>query len=40
MGCTESLYNRKRMHSPLGYKLPLQFPSDWMNTQQGEKLVG
>lgn len=35
----EVLYNRKRQHSTLGYKSPIQFLNDWLVTQQKEKLV-
>ena len=35
----EVLYNRKRQHSTLGYKSPIQFLDDWFSTQQKEKLV-
>lgn len=35
----EVLYNRKRQHSTLGYKSPIQFLDDWLVTQQKEKLV-
>lgn len=35
----EALYNRKRQHSTLGYKSPMQFLNDWLVTQQKEKLV-
>jgi putative transposase len=35
----EVLYNRKRQHSTLGYKLPTQFFEDWFIAQQKEKLV-
>ena len=36
----EVLYNRKRQHSTLGYKSPIQFLDDWFAAQQKEKLVG
>jgi transposase InsO family protein len=35
----EVFYNRKRLHSTLGYKSPTQFLSDWLTAQQKEKLV-
>jgi len=35
----EVFYNRKRLHSTLGYKSPMQFLSDWLIAQQQEKLV-
>ena len=35
----EVFYNRKRLHSTLGYKSPIQFLDDWLLTQQKEKLV-
>ena len=35
----EVFYNRKRMHSTLGYKSPKQHLDDWFNAQQQEKLV-
>jgi putative transposase len=36
----EVLYNRKRQHSTLGYKSPMQFLEDWVViAQQKEKLV-
>ena len=35
----EVLYNQKRQHSSLGYKSPIRFLDDWLNTQQIEKLV-
>ncbi len=35
----EVFYNRKRLHSTLGYKSPMQFLSDWLNAQEQEKLV-
>lgn len=35
----EVLYNRKRQHSTLGYKSPIQFLDDWFNAQHKEKLV-
>jgi putative transposase len=36
---TEVFYNRKRLHSTLGYKSPMQFLSNWIKTQQQVKLV-
>ena len=35
----EVFYNRKRRHSTLGYKSPMQFLDDWIIAQQYEKLV-
>ena len=35
----EVLYNRKRQHSTLGYKSPIQFLEHWLIAQQKEKLV-
>ena len=35
----EVFYNRKRLHSTLGYKSPMQFLNDWLTAQQQEKLV-
>ncbi len=35
----EVFYNRKRRHSTLDYKSPMQYLDDWLNTQQQEKLV-
>jgi putative transposase len=35
----EVFYNRKRLHSTLGYKSPQQYLDDWLNAQQQEKLV-
>ena len=35
----EVFYNRKRLHSTLGYKSPMQFLNDWINSQQQEKEV-
>jgi putative transposase len=35
----EIFYNRKRLHSTLRYKSPMQFLGDWLNAQQKEKLV-
>ena len=36
----EVFYNRKRRHSTLDYKSPIQFLDDWRMAQQDEKLVG
>ena len=35
----EVLYNRKRQHSTLGYKSPVQFLANWISRQNQEKLV-
>ena len=35
----EVFYNRKRLHSTLGYKSPMQFLNDWKNPQPKEKQV-
>jgi transposase InsO family protein len=35
----ETFYNRKRLHSTLGYKPPIQFLQDWSLAQQLEKQV-
>lgn len=35
----EVFYNRKRLHSTLGYKSPMQFMSDWLNAPSQGKLV-
>ena len=35
----EVFYNRKRLHSTLGYKSPTQFMNDWMTAQPMEKQV-
>ena len=35
----EVFYNRKRLHSTLGYKSPMQFLSNWIKTQQQVKRV-
>ncbi len=35
----EVFYNRKRLHSTLGYKSLMQFLDDWFTAQQYEKLV-
>jgi transposase InsO family protein len=35
----EVFYNRKRQHSTLGYKSPVQFLDAWLGSQYQEKLV-
>ena len=30
----EVFYNRKRLHSTLGYKSPARFMKDWIDTQK------
>lgn len=35
----EVFYNRKRLHSTLKYKSPVQFLNDWLHSQQKEKQV-
>ena len=35
----EVFYNRKRMHSTLGYRSPVQFLEHWVSQQNQEKLV-
>ena len=35
----EVFYNRKRLHSTLGYKSPKQHLDDWLTAQQQKKLV-
>jgi putative transposase len=32
-------YNRKRQHSTLGYRSPIQFLENWLNEQQQKKQV-
>jgi transposase InsO family protein len=36
----EVFYNRKRQHSTLGYRSPIQYLENWLSEQQQEKLVG
>ena len=38
-GYIEVFYNRKRQHSTLGYKSPVQFLETWIREQHQEKLV-
>ena len=35
----EVFYNRKRQHSTLSYRSPIQFLENWLKEQQQEKLV-
>ena len=35
----EVFYNRKRQHSTLGYRSPMQLMENWLNEQQQEKQV-
>ena len=35
----EVFYNRKRLHSTLGFKSPVRFMQDWISTQTTEKQV-
>ena len=35
----EVFYNRKRLHSTLGYTSPALFLKDWINTREEEKQV-
>ena len=35
----EVFYNRRRLHSTLDYKSPMQFLNNWISAQQQEKLV-
>ena len=35
----EVFYNRKRRHSTLGYKSPVQFMENWISSQHDGKLV-
>ena len=35
----EIFYNRKRQHSTLGYRSPVQFLENWIKAQHQEKLV-
>ncbi|CRI67603.1 hypothetical protein THIOKS1700021 [Thiocapsa sp. KS1] len=35
----EVFYNRKGLHSTLGYTSPAMFLKDWINTREGEKQV-
>ncbi len=35
----EVFYNRKRLHSTLGYTSPVQYLKDWINPGEGEKQV-
>ena len=35
----EVFYNRKRQHSTLGYRSPIQFMENWIREQHQEKLL-
>jgi putative transposase len=35
----QGFYNRKRQHSTLGYRSPIQFLENWLNEQQQKKQV-
>lgn len=35
----EVIYNRKRQHSTLGYRLPIQHLEQWTSEQNQEKLA-